>query len=241
MSIIIQNTWNDDDDEELYEYLDTHHIKYDTKTEQEILKLNPYNIEILFCDTNILQELLNTNNISFELPNQYPQEFSHIYHRNICKSTFCKSLSTPIPYFIKPVDQNKLFGGVVYDKYDINFLKSLNILDDYPVYISDVVQFVNEYRIFVANKKSCGIIETSHFILPPDIISSKFPPIDFINTILELNPYKFCVIDIGMLNSGEWAVVEVNPSFSLSSYEWDIEKYVNYCKLYWNYTLYLRN
>jgi len=30
-------------------------------------------------------------------------------------------------------------------------------------------------------------------------------------------------------------IVEINPSFALTSYDWDIKKYFDYCKQAWNY------
>lgn len=96
MSIIIQDTWCNDEDQELYEYFDNHNIVYKIKSGDDILCTNPYDIKLLFCDTAIFQKLLHSK---LQIPNQYPQEFESLYKRKIYTTTLLTALKKPLPYF----------------------------------------------------------------------------------------------------------------------------------------------
>ena len=41
------------------------------------------------------------------------------------------------------------------------------------------------------------------------------------------------MVDVGLLDTGDWGVVEVNPPFALSSYDWDVGAYYAYCAAAW--------
>lgn len=111
-----------------------------------------------------------------------------------------------------------------------NDLINNNITKDDQLYVCDIVEFVNEFRLFIENKKLAGIVESTNFIVSYDKAKSIDPPQNFINELLKINPYDFCVIDIGMMSNDKWAIVEIIPPFSLSSYNWEIGKYFDYCK-----------
>jgi hypothetical protein len=43
------------------------------------------------------------------------------------------------------------------------------------------------------------------------------------------------VIDVGYTDRDIWCVVEVNPPFALSSYDWPISSYYEYCRAAWHF------
>ena len=53
------------------------------------------------------------------------------------------------------------------------------------------------------------------------------------NLTLSTEGHPFCVVDVGLLDTGDWGVVEVNPPFALSSYDWDVGAYYAYCAAAW--------
>jgi hypothetical protein len=227
---LIQDTWDDEDDLELLEYFIEQSIPFKIFSKEKILEQSIDNISVLFCDTCVIQKLLPCC-----VPSTYPTEFKELYGRTIKKVKYGECKSYKDPYFIKPFNNDKEFTAIVVrDDYDRSVLNS-TLSDDDFVYVSEIVTFVNEYRLFIAKNNVVGVVESSDFILPTSQIISTEPPDEFINDVLKLNTHSHCVIDIGLLSTGKWSVVEVNPPFALSSYDWPIDKYYNYCKSAWEH------
>lgn len=222
MKIVIQDTWNEPEDEELIEYCKK---KYNTiiLDEKSILKLNFKLYDCIFADTTIIQT-------QFKSPPTYPDCFKSFYKRKIEKQSIDTFLNSTDKKFIKPVNNDKLFDSFICNpknEYDIQYLNKNKKSNE--IYVCEIVNFVNEYRLFILNNKLYGIQESSLYILPYNVIQSKEPSIEFINDILKHNIYPNCIIDVGMLLNNEFCIVEVNPPFSLSSYDFPIEKYTDYC------------
>ena len=98
--------------------------------------------------------------------------------------------------------------------------------------ISIKITFLNEFRLFIANNKIFGLIESSSFLLDNHKIVSIKPDQLFLDKVLKYNTYQFCIIDIGFeKETNNWAIVEVNPFYALSSYDFAIDKYFEFCKL----------
>jgi len=130
-TVIIQDTWNEHDDIDLLEYINQFNVK--TLSRNDILNLDIkdiYKCEVLFCDTSIIQLLINkyiinSLHINKLIPSCYPQSFALYYNRNI-ESIYLKDLSNidnyPYPYFVKPFENNKLFEAhIVKNEKIINF------------------------------------------------------------------------------------------------------------------------
>ena len=98
---------------------------------------------------------------------------------------------------------------------------------DNLVYICDPVKYINEYRLFIADNSIRGVVESTEWVFNTKNTNHKIPE-EFKIAILKSNPYPFCVIDVGEIAGNGWSIVEVNPPFSLSSYDWDIKEYYKY-------------
>lgn len=169
------------------------------------------------------------------MPDTYPSVFEKLFKRKILKMKFRDFLNLPNTYFVKPIGNSKLFHAkIVKDRWDIAYLKEI-LNDDDSIYVCEVVKFINEYRLFIANFNLFEMIETSHFILDDKKIISNISPNNFIDDILKINPYNFIIIDIGQMSDGKWCIVEINPPFSISSYGLNIERYFQYCNDVWNH------
>ncbi len=106
------------------------------------------------------------------------------------------------------------------------------------IYISNLVEFKNEFRLFIYDKTKYHLIETSEWLIIPQLQNYKNnDPTNFIDEIIKINPYEYCIIDIGQIDNDQWTIVEVNPPYALTSYGLDIEKYYEYCKKAWLYML----
>jgi hypothetical protein len=239
---IIQNTWMGDDDVDLLNYVKFNNIPTKFLSVEEILELNISEIDVLFADTCVVQKLINP----ICVPECYPEVFDKLYHRKI--QTICAkdAFNIKTKCFIKPYDNNKSFNAhIIKSAIDIEFFKrdleDNNIDENSKVYISSLVNFVNEFRLFIGDGKIYGMVESTKLLIDPNKAKSIEPPAEFIEQILQIlqmKHYKYCVIDIGFIENSSisaWAIVEVNPAFALTSYDWDIEKYYEYCRDAWQY------
>lgn len=115
--IVVQDEWNDEDDVELLDHIKTldHSLKIISK--HEIIKLDPKNVEMLFCNTSVMQKYIAKHNPNYKVIDTYPECFKDIYHRNISvmklKECFKMYMKENKPYFVKPCKNNKRFAGFV--------------------------------------------------------------------------------------------------------------------------------
>jgi hypothetical protein len=236
---VIQDTWNEEDDIELLNYVADKNLKTKYLSENEILNTNITNIDVLFCDTDIIQKKIKSELV----PDCYPLQFKTLYNRNIQKIKLKNLNDIQKPYFVKPFENNKSFDARrIYNdenhKYLLEDLSELNFKENDYLYICTIVEFVNEFRLFIGNNKIYGVVESTDILINSKKSVSIKPPEEFLDKILQLNTFNFCVIDIGIINfngSHIWSIVEVNPPFALSSYKWPIDSYYKYCKDAFNY------
>jgi hypothetical protein len=226
--IIIQNTWIGEDDVKiLFEHIKSNY-EYCIMTKEEIYSITDMSsIDVMFADTTVIQKIMKT-----EIFDCYPSCFNELYKRKI-EIKEVKDLSHSFPYFVKPCSNDKKFDGFVFERpSDIEYIKKCVDNESYVVYVCDKVTFVREFRIFLSHDKVYGIQEYTEFISSQSNSNIK-PPEKIINQIIKLNSLGFCVVDIGLTHENEWIIVEVNPPFSISSYDFDIDIYVKYCINAW--------
>lgn len=236
---VIQDTWNEEDDMELLNYVADKNFKTKYLSENEILNTNISNIDVLFCDTDIIQKKIKSELV----PNCYPLQFEALYNRDIQKIKLKNLNYIQKPYFVKPYENNKSFDARrIYNndnqEYLLQDLSELNFTQEDLLYVCAVVEFINEFRLFIGNGKIYGIVESTDILINSKKSISIKPPQDFLDKILQLNTFNFCVIDVGIINfngSHIWSIVEVNPPFALSSYDWPIDSYYKYCKDAFNF------
>jgi hypothetical protein len=236
--IIIQDTWTEEDDQELLEYCKKYNSVILSK--KEILKLNINNIKVLFCATKIIQKILT----GYIIPDTYEKCFSEFYKRNIQLKSLNDCYDVKIPFFVKPSANDKSFDAMVINKKsDLQYLSSF-LSPDEILYTSDIIKLKNEYRLFIGDKKLYGIANSSEYIMDFLDLETNYikyfnitPPLEFINAILASNTIGFCIVDVGLTTDGDWVVVEINPPFSISSYDFPIDKYFNYCCDAWQYVV----
>jgi len=276
---VVQDTWNEEEDQELREYLEVlaaakidnnhhqvtsnaHFLSYLTK--EEILRLTQPNADtVLFVDSSLVQTLLQGHPI-ISVIDTYPAVFDHLYKRRITKTILSSSDEIELPYFIKLQGSEKGFAArVVHTTADHNALMKVVGNDTLPVYLCEVVDFVAEFRLFLSPTRVWAVCEYSEYMIGHRILNQApthvnanndsstavlaaahlvvedvphVPP-DFVEQVLEASKplNTFCVVDVGLTKEGEWSVVECNPAFALSSYDLEIETYVDYCTQAWKH------
>ncbi|HVI39147.1 MAG TPA: ATP-grasp domain-containing protein [Anaerovoracaceae bacterium] len=136
--------------------------------------------------------------------------------------------------FIKPAD-DKCFDAKIYMPGE--FKPHEIISKDYPVLVSDVVQFDLEYRCFVIPKsnKSPRIKTWSNYIFYEEIANPKFwnmIPAELGEPGDWLEPYLYdfffdgpetvpSVIDVGRIPGQGWAIIETNQAWASGLYGCD--------------------
>jgi hypothetical protein len=232
--IVVQDSWIEDDDDELHDYLKKNDISYKMLGQDDIKKIDPKTVSIMFCDTSLTQSILNAYNVYNEIET-YPESLKSFYKRDIKKILPKELLTKKYNYFVKPISNNKSFNGtLVQSDFDREFV--LSQIDDFnePIYCCDEIKPVNEYRIFVVDYKMFGAIDCTEYLIDEKDRKSVELPKEYVDDILKHNTYSHCVIDVALDISGKyWYVIEVNPPFALMSYGFPIDKYVEFCKKSW--------
>ena len=148
---VIQDTWNEEDDIELLNYVADKNLKTKYLSENEILNTSISNIDVLFCDTDIIQKKINQfNNNQSLVPDCYPLEFETLYNRHIKKIKLENLNEIQKPYFVKPFENNKSFDArKIYNndnhEYLLQDLAELNFTKEDFLYVCTIVEFINEY------------------------------------------------------------------------------------------------
>ena len=56
-------------------------------------------------------------------------------------------------------------------------------------------------RLFIADNKLFGSVNSSQYLLDTNKIKNVDPPNSFIKDVLSHNRYKYCVIDVALINN----------------------------------------
>ena len=149
--------------------------------------------------------------------------------------SWARRLSGPI--FVKPI-QNKCFAAGVY----ASGAALPELPDEEPVYISEPVHFVREYRCFL----KMGVCKTGSLYAvegcpPLEPVSDKgFPAAaQLAEQAWRAVPTlpEGVVIDVGLLGDGRWAVVEANPLAESALYGADAGRVLEMLALVFRYEL----
>lgn len=159
-----------------------------------------------------MQHIFNLMNIKVR-PIDYPNQLQTFYGRKIEPGTISQIFESKTNWnvFIKPKADTKLFEGrVVRTRKD---LIGLNVTYDYPIWISEPVQFVCEWRCFILNHHVLDVRPYKgdyHVQYDPTIIDAA------VATWKEAP--SACSIDISVTADNRTLVVEANDGFSLGTY-----------------------
>lgn len=155
----------------------------------------------------------------------YPESLKKFLGRNIIRTTINDS-GDDYPYFVKPADDVKLFTGDIIrsDKDRLMFI-DWELCDlNTPVYKSEIVEFISEYRVFVSLGEIRGI---KHY--RGDF--EKFIDIKILHEMVDA--YKDCpsayTLDVGLTSDGRTLLVEVNDMWAIGSYGLDGKVYSLLC------------
>ena len=119
----------------------------------------------------------------------------------------------------KPAN-DKVFEASIY--YDGSHLPYKYIDPSTPCLVSEIVTFTHEFRCYCLDGevKDCSIYKFPGMIYQPDHIM-KHDAIDFANVVLKDDTCLLpsgVVLDVGLMETGEWAVIEANQAYASGIY-----------------------
>ena len=164
----------------------------------------------------------------------YPEQLRKYLHRRIWETklgyikeqVFNGYLVNPI--FIKPKDKLKKFTGFLLNSIDDWFLTD-GAADGTNIVCSEPVKWVTEYRVPVINKIPR---DYCNYFGNPDIQVDKSVVQNMIDDWTD-SPKAYC-LDVGVLDTGVTALIEINDAFSCGSYSMNAETYGDLLTTRWN-------
>lgn len=148
----------------------------------------------------------------------YPSDLMKYLYRNVWKSSlkyFRQKIDSDgelAPVFIKPAHKVKRFTGRVISTAD-DLSPLCNIGGNVELYCSEQVRWVSEYRVPVIHGKIQG-----YFWYDGDkSITVDTAEVEKMVHDYVMAPWAYC-LDVGVLDTGETALVEVNDAFSIGMY-----------------------
>jgi hypothetical protein len=163
-------------------------------------------------------------------PLGFPAALTELARRKIKNSTLAEvrsSRSAAFPFFIKPLWREKAFPGVVVrQRSDLARLSHLDGALD--ILVSDVIDLVSEYRIFVLRGEPIGC---RHYKADFRV----FPELSVADQCIALYkdaPISY-VLDVGVTKDKKTVPIEVNDGFSLGAYGLAPRLYARFLEARW--------
>lgn len=195
--------------------------------EIEEVPSSPYNIVVAYIeDTNKYFERMG---LPPKLALNIPKEIEKYAGREIRYMTMGEfKKDTQIPVFVKPARRSKEFvSGVLTKQKNKEFFFNSHP-DDTPVLVSEVVDFVSEYRGYVIDGVLKGI---KHYIGDFRV----FPDMNVVDSAINdyiTQPAGYS-IDFGITSDGRTLLIECNDGWSLGNYGLDHVTYSNLLAKRW--------
>ena len=162
-------------------------------------------------------------------PLDYPEELRGFLGRDFKEGFLGEIRDRRLPdgIFVKP-QEHKVFTGFVYRGGRLDRLRIATYPDETPVYYSDVVEFVAEYRCFVLD--GC-LLDVRRY----NGDWSRAPargPVEAAVVAYTKSPRAYA-LDFGVTSDGRTLLVEANDGFALGSYGLPPEAYARMVEARW--------
>lgn len=150
--------------------------------------------------------------------------------RRVQTARFADVKGIAYPAFVKPPD-DKIFPAQVYDSAEalLEYQRLQHIPDDHVIIVSDAVHFRKEFRAhllhgeIVSLSRYCMDGELSPDAKDDDCQTAKSFAAEVARQAVAFTPPSV-VIDVGLLDTGCWAVIEANPAFGSGIYDGDADR-----------------
>jgi ATP-grasp domain, R2K clade family 2 len=179
---------------------------------------------IFLGSISFVHQALKLLQINIPEPFDYPGSLQNFFGRKIYTSTISKISNNPDLWnvFVKPKGVLKQFTGRVI-RSTADLIGTSNYEFDTPIWVSEPVSFVAEWRVFVRYKEILGVrpykgdwrCNYDYKVIEQAVKTFKDSP-------------KAYALDFGLTADGRLLVVEANEGYSIGSYGLF---YVDYAKL----------
>jgi hypothetical protein len=183
--------------------------------------------EIIVGGIGIIRKRLKAFDID-PITVDYPEELKEFLGRTIQESTLSNIANNPEtwPIFIKSKEQKRITGKVIRNASD---LVGLGYQEENPeIYISEVMDFVSEYRVFVRYGE---VLDCKHYWGDPMV----FPDAAIIKAAI--SKYQSAPdaygIDFAVTKEGKTVLIEVNDAWALGCYGLEMHLYAKFLITRW--------
>lgn len=157
-------------------------------------------------------------------PNDYPAVLTPFLHRKVWSGVLSRA---PLGTFVKPKQLKRFTGRMLYD-YDRFQFNGASLRS--PVWISDPVTWLGEWRCYIVRGEVVGVRPYS---------GDETAPLDLEVVQAAADAYTDApwghALDFGVLSTGQTALVEANHGYSLGSYGLDPQLYLDVLVAYWEW------
>lgn len=159
---------------------------------------------------------LNLLGVDAGRPNYYPNELTKFLGREIKLALLAQLREdvNSVPVFAKPAHQYKLFDGQVFTHENVAELDWLH--EDTLVWMSDVVQFRSEFRVYVLNGKILGCCQYTGEV---DDMPDMKMVLEAVSIMSSQDDVSGFALDVGNDNLGRTWLVEYTDGFALGVYK----------------------
>lgn len=183
--------------------------------------------EIIVGGIGIIRKRLKAFDID-PITVDYPEELKEFLGRTIQESTLSNIANNPEtwPIFVKSKEQKRITGKVIRNVSD---LVGLGYQEENPeIYISEVMDFVSEYRVFVRYGE---VLDCKHYWGDPMV----FPDAAIIKAAI--SKYQSAPdaygIDFAVTKEGKTVLIEVNDAWALGCYGLEMHLYAKFLITRW--------
>jgi len=159
----------------------------------------------------------------------YPEHLDWLMGRTVRRATIEEIRRGTERVFVKPVTQ-KLFTGLVWDPDDP---RSRLVLAPYeyetPVLVSDVVDFVSEWRCFIKHHALVGVKHYKGDVFQPPSASQ----LEVAMTLGRGKMPEAYALDLGVTAEGKTLLVEANEGYALGCYGLSSIVYARFLEARW--------
>jgi ATP-grasp domain-containing protein len=191
---------------------------------------NPYNIVV--ADITTTNKQFERLGLAPKLALNVPEEIEKFCGRSILRTNMSLIRNNPgtvaYPFFIKGNGLAKVFvPGVVKDS-DYLDMHFHDVEDNEPILVSEVVNFVSEYRVYVMKGEILGV---KHYI--GDFFT--YPDGNVIKEAIKayITAPAGYVMDFGVTTDGRTLLVECNDGWSIGNYGLSGGQYVSLLAARW--------
>ena len=147
----------------------------------------------------------------------YPEELESFLGRPVYKWTygeFRANIDKSMVCFIKPADDHKLFTGLVYEGTQEQRLTLGYVQDETPIWVSQLVNFVSEYRTFILEDE---ILDCRRYKGDWSKAPNRNVVEQAVRCMKGHSPVAYC-LDFGITSHGDTLLVEANDAFAMGPY-----------------------